>query len=267
MHHPQPAFLRMIALLTTLLLSMWASPYAAAEGTLIKVPTRQDVKTTLFWEAKEGAKATVFLFPGGGGGFGKVEDGKATSNNFLVRSAPYFLAQGFNVAIFGRPSDSEDLDYADRISETHLTDVRGVLDVVKAKSPAPIWIVGTSRGTVSATAMAVNVRDPSVVGLVLTSSVVNYKKVGAVPRQNLETINIPVLVLHHSKDACVHCQPYEVPAILRGLKNAPIKKEIMVNGGENPTGDPCAGQHWHGFIGMEKEAVSLITDWIKQPSN
>ena len=61
---------------------------AHAEGTLFKVPTRPDVKATLFWEPVEGAKATVLLFPGGGGGFGKVEDGKATSNNFLVRSAP-----------------------------------------------------------------------------------------------------------------------------------------------------------------------------------
>lgn len=34
--------------------------------------------------------ATVFLFPGGGGGFGKVENGRAAGNNFLVRSAPYF---------------------------------------------------------------------------------------------------------------------------------------------------------------------------------
>ncbi len=98
------------------------------EGTLFKVLTRPDVKTTLFWEPVEGAKATVFLFPGGGGGFGKVEDGKATSNNFLVWSAPYFTANGFNVAIFGRPNDSEDLDYADRISDTHMADVRKVLD-------------------------------------------------------------------------------------------------------------------------------------------
>ena len=101
---------------------------AHAEGTLFKVPTRPEVKTTLFWEPVEGAKATVFLFPGGGGGFGKVEDGKPTSNNFLVRSAPYFTANGLNVAIFGRPSDLEDLDYADRISDTHMADVRKVLD-------------------------------------------------------------------------------------------------------------------------------------------
>lgn len=91
-----------------------------AEGTLLKVPTREGVTTTLFWEPAPNAKATVFLFPGGGGGFGKVEDGKAMGQNFLVRSEPYFIANGFNVAIFGRPSDSQDLDYVDRISDTHM---------------------------------------------------------------------------------------------------------------------------------------------------
>lgn len=237
-----------------------------AEGTLFKVPTRPDVKTTLFWEPVAGAKATVFLFPGGGGGFGKVEDGKPTSNNFLVRSAPYFTANGFNVAIFGRPSDSEDLDYADRISDTHMADVRKVLDFVKTQSGAALWIVGTSRGTISAAATAIHAQG-DIAGLVLTSSVVNYKKPGAVPKQDLAAIKVPVMMLHHSKDACIHCKPDEVPATFKGFKNAPVKKLVFVDGGENPTGDPCAGQHWHGFIGMEKEAVDTVAGWIRNPSN
>ena len=239
---------------------------AHAEGPLFKVPTRSDVKTTLFWESVTGAKATVFLFPGGGGGFGKVEDGKPTSNNFLVRSAPYFTANGFNVAIFGRPSDSEVLDYADRISDTHMADVRKVLDFVKTQSTVPVWIVGTSRGTISAAATAIHVQG-GIAGLVLTSSVVNYKKPGAVPKQDLAAIKVPVLVFHHSKDACIHCRPDEVPAAFKGFRNAPIKKLVFVDGGANPTGDVCAGQHWHGFIGMEKEAVATISDWINNPAN
>lgn len=104
-------------------------------------------------------------------------------------------------------------------------------------------------------------------GVVLTSSVVSYKKPGAVPKQELDRIKVPVLVLHHAKDACPWCQPHEVPPILRGLKNAPIKKEIMVSGGENPTGNVCEALHWHGFIGAEREAVDLIANWIKNPVN
>ena len=127
-------------------------------------------------------------------------------------------------------------------------------------------MVGTSRGTVSVTAAAIDMPD-AMAGMVLTSSVVSYKKPGAVPKQDLERIKVPVLVLHHTKDACQWCLPHEVPAILRGLKNAQTKKEIMVNGGENPTGNACEALHWHGFIGMEREAVDLVANWIKAPTN
>ncbi|MGB9670488.1 MAG: alpha/beta hydrolase [Halothiobacillaceae bacterium] len=252
-------------LLVTIALSS-VSFFCHAEGTLFKVPSREGVTTTLFWEPAPNAKATVLLFPGGAGGFGKVEDGNAMGQNFLVRSEPFFIANGFNVAIFGRLSDSQDLDYADRISDTHMADVRKVLDFGKRKADVPVWIVGTSRGTISATAAAINLQS-DIAGVVLTSSVVSYKKPGAVPKQDLARIKVPVLVLHHAKDACPLCQPFEVPAILRGLKNAPVKKEIMVSGGENPTGNVCGALHWHGYIGMEREAVDLIGNWIKNPTN
>lgn len=239
---------------------------AFAEGALLKVPTRDDVVTTLFWEPVPQAKATVLLFPGGGGGFGKVEAGRAQGQNFLVRSAQHFVARGFNVAIFGRPNDSENLEYEDRISAAHMADVSKVIAFLKAKADVPIWVVGTSRGTISATAAAIKQPD-GIAGVVLTASVVTHKKPGAVPKQDLAAIKVPVFVLHHSKDACPHCQPHEVPAILRGLKNAPIKKEIMVTGGENPTGNVCEALHWHGFIGMERQAVDLIVDWVQAPTN
>ncbi len=238
-----------------------------AEGVLFKVPTREGITTTLFWEAAPDAKATVFLFPGGGGGFGKFEDGKATGGNFLVRSAPYFVANGFNVAIFGRPNDMDELGWTERTEPKHMTDVAKVLEFVKQKSGLPVWIVGTSRGTVSATAMAINVHDPAIAGLVLTSSVVRYATPGAVPRQDLKAITLPVLVYHHAKDACKHCQASEAPYIIKGLSNAPIKKLMVVDGGANPTGDECAGQHWHGFPNFEREAISQIAEWIKKPIN
>ena len=148
-----------------------------------------------------------------------------------------------------------------------MTDVAKVLEFVKQKSGLPVWIVGTSRGTVSATAMAINVHDPAIAGLVLTSSVVRYATPGAVPRQDLKAITLPVLVYHHAKDACKHCQASEAPYIIKGLSNAPIKKLMVVDGGANPTGDECAGQHWHGFPNFEREAISQIAEWIKKPIN
>ena len=241
---------------------------AHAAGTVFDVPSREGVTTTLFWEGAPGAQGTVLLFPGGAGGFGRVEDGKATSPNFLVRSASLFFANGFNVAIFGRPSDAgaKGLSPADRMSAAHVADVAKVLAFLKQKADGPIWIAGTSRGTTSATAIAINLHD-EIAAVVLTSSIVNFKAEGAVPEQALDRVRVPVLVLHHAKDACIVCQPHDVPVILRGLKNAPVKKEVMVSGGTNPSGDACEPMHWHGFVGMERDAVDLITDWIKSPTS
>ena len=169
------------------------------------------IKTTVFWHATEDAKATLFIFPGGGGGFGRVEDGWPSSNNFLVRTSRLWVDQGFNLAIFGRPNDSEGLDYEDRISNVHLNDVQAVLEWVKKKSSAPIWIVGTSRGTVSTAFALIHIAQPQIAGGVVSSSVVSYKKAGALPRQDLDRIKLPMLVYHHEKDACDICKPYEVP--------------------------------------------------------
>ena len=76
----------MRAWFATLVLSVLAMS-CNAEGTLFKVPTRDGVTTTLFLETVPNAKATVLLFPGGAGGFGKVEDGKAMG--IPLHTSPY----------------------------------------------------------------------------------------------------------------------------------------------------------------------------------
>lgn len=250
--------------------SLFAQPVLAApDGELLDIATRPDVVVPVFWHPQTNASATLVLLPGGAGGIGALnDDGWPGSRNFLIRSGKLFAQQGFNIAMISHPSDVVDLDYAFRVSPAHLQDLHQVLVQLKARSPAPLWLVGTSRGTVSAAAAAIAERDPQLIaGMVLTSSVTNFKKTGAVPGQDLEKIRIPVLVMHHEKDACNVCQPQAVPLILAGLKNAPIKKQIMVNEGSNPNGNPCEAEHWHGYIGMESKAVDLISTWIKQPSS
>ncbi len=236
----------------------------AAEDKLVKIDTRPGV-TVSFWLMKRpGATATVVLLPGGAGGIG-IKDGVPTSGNFLVRSRDFFAANGFNVAIVGKPTDKADLDPAFRTSARHVEDLKKVVEYLKQNIGRPVWLVGTSLGTISATAAAIGFGNEELAGIVLTSSVTSFKTRGAVPIQQLEQIRIPVLVMHHQKDGCHVCQPHEVSYIMSGLKNAPVKKQLMVDGGTNPTGDPCEAFHWHGYIGMEPEAVNLIADWIKNP--
>jgi pimeloyl-ACP methyl ester carboxylesterase len=96
--------------------------------------------------------------------------------------------------------------------------------------------------------------------------VTSFQVPAAVPRQALDQIRLPVLVYHHRGDACRITQAHEAERIVRGLQNAPVKKLWLVEGGDNPTGDPCEALHWHGFIGMEETAVKDMASWIRQPS-
>lgn len=213
------------------------------------------------------AVASVVLYSGGGGGFGKIgADGWPESRNFLIRSAKLFAANPFNVILVGRATDVTGLDGLTRIGDDHDLDNQAIFRAIKAKSAAPIWLVGTSMGTISVTAAAIRDLNANIAGIVLTSSVTAYRIKGAVPTQDLAKIKVPVLVLHHERDACKVCTPFEAKDISKALINAPIRKTVLVNGGDGASGDPCEALHYHGFIGTEKEAVDLIANWIIQPS-
>lgn len=240
-----------------------AAPAAAADGP-VTLETRPGVTLTSYFMPRAGASAVLLLLTGGSGSIG-LRDGVPTSLNFLVRSRDHFAAAGFSVFILGRPSDRADLDPAYRIGADHLEDLRRVVAHLRHQTGLPVWLVGTSRGTISATAAAIALGD-ELAGIVLTSSVTAYRIPGAVPTQNLGAVRLPVLVLHHERDACRACSPHELGWIMDGLSRAPVKRRLVVSGGEGPSGDACEALHWHGYIGMEAEAVRLITDWIKAPA-
>lgn len=237
---------------------------APASGTVWSLPTRDGVRTTVYWEAAPNAWATVLLFPGGVGGFGKLEQNRPSSNNFLVRSAGEFREQGLNVAIFGR-ANGQELAPQDRMGAEHLQDIRQVLQAVRAHSSLPVWLVGTSRGTTSVAAAASRMPDAGLAGVVLTSSIVAPAEPGALPSLDLAAIRVPVLLVQHARDACPLCTPSAMPGVLARFTQAPVKQLQLVDGGAHPTGGVCHALHWHGFIGMEHMAVQRITQWMRQP--
>lgn len=236
-----------------------------AADELVLVPTRGDQSISYWWMPTEGATATVLLLSGGNGGIG-MRQGQPQSSNFLIRSRELFRAEGFNVALLGNPGDKRALDDTWRISETHQTDVSQVLQDIRQRGAAqPVWLVGTSRGTISAAALAIRLPD-QVAGVVLTASVASFKVPAAVTNQAIDQLHMPVLVYHHREDACRITQARDAEWIVKRLENASVKKFWVVDGGENPTGDPCEALHWHGFIGMEAAAVKDIGSWIRQPA-
>jgi predicted alpha/beta-hydrolase family hydrolase len=230
----------------------------------ISMPTREGVTSGYWWMQRENAKMNLLLLSGGSGGIG-LRDGAPQSNNFLIRSRDYFAQQGYHVALLGNASDMRQLDPAKRVSAEHVQDISAVIRHIKARNGLPVWLVGTSQGTISAAAAAIAL-GAEVDGVVLTAPYTAYKTPTSVPRQKIDGITQPVLVMSHANDSCKVTLPHEAGNIIDGLKQARVKKLLIVQGGSDPRGDVCEALHWHGFIGMEAQAVKTITDWISAPA-
>lgn len=240
-----------------------ASVSAQSAEKMVTLESREGIKISYWWMHNPNAKATVLLLSGGEGGMG-YKDGQPRNGNFLIRSRDLFYRNDLNVAILGNPTDKPRLDHQWRVSAQHAQDLLAVIDSLKSKSNVPLWLVGTSNGTISATAMGIALQE-KVQGLVLTASVLTWKIPQAVPRQDVGKISVPVLFYHHKEDSCAGTLAYELPGTVDRFINAKQKKMLIVTGGENPKGDPCEAFHWHGFVGMEAQAVNDIAGWIVSP--
>jgi hypothetical protein len=248
-----------------IILLLICAPLKAEEGFKNIQIGRGDAYLPTYVMENPKATATIILLPGGDSGTLIDSNGKPTSANFLVRSREFFFRENFNVLIVFRATDMNKLEYEYRVSKEHMDELKYVLNYAKEKFKKPIWLVGTSRGTVSGTAASIALKEQKLIsGLVLTSSVTN-RVTGAIATQKLSEITIPVLVVHHKMDGCKICDPSEAREINNYLTSTPVKKFIMVEGGSNPTGDYCQALHWHGFINYEQETTKMITDWIKKP--
>jgi hypothetical protein len=239
---------------------------AGAEEKMVQMEIgRGDARLPVYVASRPEAVATLILLPGGDGGSGEIIDGQPTSNNFLSRSRNLFASENFNVLVIYRATDLSGLDFGYRISKQHVAEIDKVITYATREFAKPVWLIGTSRGTVSATAAVIASGEGAVQGLVLSSSVTS-KRTGALATQDIASIKVPTLVVHHKNDACKICVPNEASRLIDGLKSAPVKKFVLIQGGSDPQGNPCGAKHWHGYINYEKETVKIITDWIKHPA-
>ena len=257
--------LNVLAGLFALLLLLAALPVRADDSRIITILSRRGVPVSFYYMTQDKARATLVLLPGGKGDI-KLRDGTPESDDFLVRSRGYFFANGFNVVVVNKPDDVEELNFRARTSFRHTEDIKQITAYVKEDSRLPVWLIGTSRGTISATAAAIAMTPDSLSGIVLTSSITSPVTPGAVPSQNLAKIRIPVLVVHHEDDSCRICDPDDVPEIMQGLCNSPVKKAVLVKGGWWARGRACGPRHYHSYIGMEKKVAALISQWIQNPA-
>jgi len=251
----------------TVLIGFFHSALAQTSQKVVDIPTRPGVTQRFVYLASESPKAAVILFAGGHGGLQILPNGgfKWGEGNFLVRTRLLFAKMGLSVAVVDAPSDRQAAPFLGgfRQKPEHVADIKAVIAWLKQQANVPVWLIGTSMGTLSSAFIATQLTagDGGPDGLVLTSTILSFDAGRPVPAMPLQNVAIPVLVVHHEKDGCKLCAYSQIPRLMEKLSSAPKKELMTFKGGEN-RGDPCEAFAYHGFNGLEKEVVTKIAEWI-----
>jgi len=229
------------------------SPCSAWAQERTELPTRPGVTETVFVSAAAKPFASAILFPGGSGAVA------LTRNNFLIRVAPRFAAAGVTAAVADAPSDhAGGLDTRYRAGPDAADDMAAVVSMLQRRAAVPVWLIGTSRGSISAANVAVRLGPPRIAGVVLTSSVWT----GGMAAVPLGDLRVPVMIVHNHDDTCRN-SPFEgAESAMAGLTAAPVRQLLAVSGGTLRS-NPCEAMSPHGYLGIEDQVVSPIVAWIK----
>jgi pimeloyl-ACP methyl ester carboxylesterase len=258
--------LRIQHLIGAVMMTLLSLASAQTSQKVVDIPTRPGVTQRMIVLTPPEPKAAVVLLAGGHGGLQIFPNGtmKWGDGNFLVRTRQLFADQGLMVAVVDAPSDRQSAPFLGgfRQSPEHAADLRAVIAWLRENSKAPVWLVGTSRGTQSAAYVATQLSGPDGPdGVVLSSTILTDDKSRPVPALPLGKLRIPVLVVHHEQDGCSLCSFSEVPALMAKLSNTPRSQLLSFKGGRN-VGDPCEAQAYHGFNGLESEVVQQTAAWL-----
>jgi pimeloyl-ACP methyl ester carboxylesterase len=225
---------------------------------------------------KAKAFASVVLLAGGNGVLDLNASGdiRGLQGNFLIRSARRFLNARLNVAMldaepaFAGPGGLDN----QRLTQAHADHMANVIAAVRNRWPGkPVWLVGTSNGTLSAlNAAARLVGSARPDGIALTSGITQSDTAGETGNllgasPGLANVTVPTLVMWHKGDSCFVSPAAGAMAVYNGLTGLPAAKKAkeIIGGGLPAVAVPgCSAFHRHGYYGVEQSAVSLILKFI-----
>ena len=253
-------------------------------GEVVTVGTHDQSTTRFAFAQAQGATVpgsvvALVLLVGGSGHLDLDDKGcaRALKGNSLVRSAPLFNAAGMATALVDAPSDhhGEDGLGGFRVTAQHADDLGKVIAAVRARAQGAVWIVGTSRGSISAVNAASRLTGAAAPdGIVLTSALMAGQRgakkawvAHSVFDLALEAIQVPVLVVGHSADTCVR-SPAALMGNITARTNSAREQVVTVSGGPGgrtsaPSLDACEGRSPHGFVGQEAEVAAGIVRFVR----
>ncbi len=197
------------------------------------------------------------------------------SKAISVRKRSLFHDSGYMTALLDAPSDHHGKAGLGgfRIAKEHASDIGKVIAKLRTRGNMPVWLIGTSRGAISASNAASRLTAESAPdGLILTSPVTSGREGGykawvtqTVFSVDLENIRMPVLVVAHADDKCVRTPPDRAGEIIDETA-ADREQTVTVTGGPGWSGGTsvkaCRGKAPHGFIGQRADVVDGLLRFI-----
>jgi hypothetical protein len=207
--------------------------------------------------------ATIVMLPGGAGDIGVERDGDLRhDDNFVVRTRALWVARGYAVLIL------DTIDRANlrgvRSSPAYGRLVDGVVGFTHTQARGPVFLLGTSQGSIAAMNGAAHAPPGSIAGVVLTESV---SRIGAsgetVFSADPQDVTVPALVVANRDDACDVAPPEDAPRIAVAMTHSPDVRVLAVAGGITRSIKACGSLTPHGYYGIEMPVVEQISQWMR----
>jgi hypothetical protein len=207
--------------------------------------------------------AAVVMFSGGDGKIGVLPTGAVLrQGNFLLRTRDVWLARGF-LFVAVDAADGRAGTRGDRIGPANQRAIAEIVRLVRQRTPAPIWLVGTSAGAPAPLVGAATLPPGAIRGVVISSPVSQLN-----PEQDsvfdvpLAQVKVPVLIEVNREDGCRLTPPANaarIKATLTGSRTVVVREFA---GGGPPRSGPCEAFSPHGFLGIEDQVVNAAADFI-----
>jgi hypothetical protein len=140
---------------------------------------------------------------------------------------------------------------------------RKIVAFAHQQANAPVWVLGTSQGSIAAMNAASHESGTSLAGVILTESVsILGGSHETVFDAHPQDVRIPALVVANKDDDCKVAPPSMANAIAQSMQNTHATV-LVVQGGIVRSSNQCASLSPHGYYGIEDKVVDAIAGWME----
>lgn len=260
------------------LIPAWASLAAQAEE-MVEIISRGLTIPAIVLKPGGPIKGGVVLLAGSSGRL-DIKDGAIGKlrRNQLVRSRQLYRQAGYLTLL---PDIAPDMKRGAsgvakqyRASAADAQDIGAMVAYLKQHGAAKVWLVGTSRGTLSAANAVARLKgDPQrrPDGAVLSSGFwalgpdTKGSSIWKVAKGDAASLRAPILLIRNMSDSCRFTLPAMLPAFAGWLKSGGASVTVRdFSGGLPAISEPCKARSPHGFYGLDAEVVKATTTWMGQ---